>query len=421
MGSDEGGLLLPAAPGEGAGGAEEEEPVFKCWREGNVCIACGEGIPVGALIAPRLPPGEGAAAACPVEDAADAPLVKKGKPKLKVAWLHAACAQRLPPCPKDARPVCMHWKRGECLLGGQCWFRHPDAARGADAGGGRRILHGRRKYVRNDGRANVFRKFLLEKFGEERLRQGSGVLDVAGGKGELGFQFVNLNAVPSTVVDPRPMELAQFSARYTQGMYHRNTFLSKHNTAPFPADPAARAPAPPEHLRIFMDDALLGCLGEAPSDRFEAHFEQTLATALATTWTRKGLESHEDDTDVPEEDPAPAGDGEVPDATPYPHMEDSSAAWGLLRHAACVVGLHPDQAAGGIVDMALKLRVPFAVVPCCVYAKSFPKRKDPEGRQVQSYEQLVAYLAARGPGIRTDRLDFGGKNTVVWWDPASAP
>lgn len=35
------------------------------------------------------------------------------------------------------------------------------------------------------------------------------MLDVAGGKGELSFELVNLNRIWSTVLDPRPLQLAK--------------------------------------------------------------------------------------------------------------------------------------------------------------------------------------------------------------------
>ena len=35
------------------------------------------------------------------------------------------------------------------------------------------------------------------------------------------------------------------------------------------------------------------------------------------------------------------------------------------------VGLHPDEATDAIVDVALQLNIPFAVVPCCVFPNSF--------------------------------------------------
>lgn len=33
------------------------------------------------------------------------------------------------------------------------------------------------------------------------------MLDIAGGKGDLAFELVNLNRIPATVVDPRPLKL----------------------------------------------------------------------------------------------------------------------------------------------------------------------------------------------------------------------
>jgi hypothetical protein len=46
-----------------------------------------------------------------------------------------------------------------------------------------------------------------------------------------------------------------------------------------------------------------------------------------------------------------------------------------LSRASLVVGMHPDQAAGAIVAFATVRGLPFALVPCCVYAKEFPRRK----------------------------------------------
>ncbi len=38
--------------------------------------------------------------------------------------------------------------------------------------------------------------------------------------------------------------------------------------------------------------------------------------------------------------------------------------------------------------------------------------------QVRSYEQFIAYLAAKAPGrIRQGRLDFGGRNIVLYTLP----
>ena len=50
-------------------------------------------------------------------------------------------------------------------------------------------------------------RFLIDTFGRELLKEGSGVLDVAGGKGELGFELLNLNGIKATVVEPRALQL----------------------------------------------------------------------------------------------------------------------------------------------------------------------------------------------------------------------
>ena len=49
--------------------------------------------------------------------------------------------------------------------------------------------------------------------------QGCGVLDVAGGKGQLSFELLNLKGVPTTVVDPRPLNVDKYSASFRMGHY----------------------------------------------------------------------------------------------------------------------------------------------------------------------------------------------------------
>mmetsp|Transcript_79470 Transcript_79470/g.177723 ORF Transcript_79470/g.177723 Transcript_79470/m.177723 type:complete len:83 (+) Transcript_79470:105-353(+) len=64
--------------------------------------------------------------------------------------------------------------------------------------------------------------------------------------------------------------------------------------------------------------------------------------------------------------------------------------------------------------MALALRRPFAVVPCCVYAAQFPRRRLPGGGQVRTYEDLLDYLQSMDPRIRRQTLDIEGKNNVLF-------
>ena len=87
-----------------------------------------------------------------------------------------------------------------------------------------------------------------------------------------------------------------------------------------------------------------------------------------------------------------------------------------------VVGLHPDQATDAAVDFALAHGKPFAVVPCCTYARDFPHRRRPPGPgrpkgggPVTTHAHLVEYLLAKAPGvIKCETLPFEGKNVVVY-------
>lgn len=79
-----------------------------------------------------------------------------------------------------------------------------------------------------------------------------------------------------------------------------------------------------------------------------------------------------------------------------------------------VVGMHADEATEPIVDAAIAAGVPFAVVPCCVFPKSNPDRRGPDGRPVTTTKEFVAYLRAKAGGIRTAFLPFEGRNVIVF-------
>ena len=64
-----------------------------------------------------------------------------------------------------------------------------------------------------------------------------------------------------------------------------------------------------------------------------------------------------------------------------------------LASASLLAGMHPDQATEPIVDAALRLKLPFAIVPCCVFAREFP-RTGVDGFPVTTYAQLLDYLQA---------------------------
>ncbi len=80
-----------------------------------------------------------------------------------------------------------------------------------------------------------------------------------------------------------------------------------------------------------------------------------------------------------------------------------------------IVGLHPDEATGAIVEVAAAHGVPFAVVPCCTYARLFPGRRLPGGRPVRTHRDLCEYLRRQVPGSEVGRLTgIQGKTTVIF-------
>merc|ERR1719239_1051189 len=85
-----------------------------------------------------------------------------------------------------------------------------------------------------------------------------------------------------------------------------------------------------------------------------------------------------------------------------------------LTSVKLIVGLHPDEATEPIVETALALDLPFAVIPCCVFAASFPLRRLKDGSSPSSYEEFLTYLKEKDERTEEERLSFLGKNTVIF-------
>ena len=90
------------------------------------------------------------------------------------------------------------------------------------------------------------------------------------------------------------------------------------------------------------------------------------------------------------------------------------ALGGAIASCDVLVGMHPDQATEPIVDAALRLNKPFAVVPCCVFPDAFPDRVGPDGAPVRTYAQFLEYLRAKDPGIEIAYLPFKGRSRVLY-------
>ncbi|KAG3167417.1 hypothetical protein PI124_g4473 [Phytophthora idaei] len=179
-------------------------------------------------------------------------------------------------------------------------------------------------------RSRIFCDWLVESLGEGRLAAGTGVVDVAGGKGDIPIQLWIQRGIPTTLIDPRPMKL---------GKYNRKLVAKAESTK-----------------GRKMSLQLLRCLDdEALKLRSE-----------------------------------------------------------LFTDCSVFVGMHPDEATEAIIDAALKLGKPFAIVPCCVMSRVFPDRQCQDGTPVDTYDTFVRYLLEKHPSVRREFLPFAGRNQVLY-------
>lgn len=96
-----------------------------------------------------------------------------------------------------------------------------------------------------------------------------------------------------------------------------------------------------------------------------------------------------------------------------------------IKNCSLLRGLHPDQATEPIVTLALRLNVPFAIVPCCVMPSLFPNRVQRRYKNdpVRSYSAFCQYLLDVAPlsddveeqeeEFVVSYLPFVGRNKVI--------
>jgi hypothetical protein len=284
------------------------------------------------------------------------------------------------------------------------------------------------------GKCAAVRRWILSVFGEEYLKCGSGVIDVAGGKGELAFELVNLNGVQVTVVDPRPLRLRRYARKLLFGYYHRNAALGKYNSRP-----QSSTASVPLHMRSYFEVSPANTLIHSegafvyPNMLVDADsFCHEINRAKDVTWTGKGLVHEDSDESIAKDDAGdeededecdlPLGGGEEEDELCGEVVTDVEQGRRLIRGASLVVGLHPDQATEHIVEACLRNRVPFVIVPCCVYGRQFPNRRHPvTGAEVKDYGDLVEYLLAKSSAISCVEMDFEGKNILLYYMGGRTP
>lgn len=208
----------------------------------------------------------------------------------------------------------------------------------------------------------IFARWIVDTYGKELLDRGAGVLDVAGGNGTISRTLMEMG-VRSTLVDPNPR-----CYNYREEGRRNDSDVAREEE----------------------DDD--GGGGKDDDDATTATF---------------GVIPHPLNGDGAD---LTSRDGEIGYA---------------VRNCSFICGLHPDQATEPIVDLALRLNVPFAIVPCCVMPSLFPFRKQRRYNNdpVRSYSAFCRYLLDMAPtsseggeegGFDVDYLPFVGRNKVIY-------
>lgn len=229
------------------------------------------------------------------------------------------------------------------------------------------------------------------------------VADVAGGGGVLSFELHVRHGLGATLCDPAAVSV---SARQL------NTWKNLRKRA------SRAGVGSPEHNAWRRADAWVRTASEEGTRRRREHAERVLRYADV---------SDVDDADWFGDDESAVAGSEAhastrassDDAT-FEHL--ASEFWGDLDGplgdaiARCdvLVGMHPDQATEPVVDAAIALGKPFAVVPCCVFPELFPDRRTADGAPVRTYVEFVDYLVAKHPDAKLGYLPFKGRNRVVY-------
>lgn len=136
------------------------------------------------------------------------------------APLSVAASEAPPAAPSLVRTVCKFFvNTGRCATR-DCSFAHDVAARGewvaerqrerraAAQLDSERLGDPHAAAVKGDKgrRAAIFADWLVATFGAEALNEGTGVCDVAGGRGDLSFELACARGVRCVLVDPRPQQ-----------------------------------------------------------------------------------------------------------------------------------------------------------------------------------------------------------------------
>eukprot|EP00924_Labyrinthula_sp_SR-Ha-C_P003087 maker-scaffold_50-snap-gene-1.12-mRNA-1 protein AED:0.00 eAED:0.00 QI:102/1/1/1/1/1/3/276/340 len=332
--------------------------MFEC-RYNQECFSCKQEIIPGSMMFP----------------------ICEDENRLNRVWIHESCGKKnqqllLP----ERKPFCKHWmKKGRCNLEEKCYFIHPKNVIPNQTPN----TSGRRRKTKNDGRANVFRRWIIENYSDIPFQNGI-ILDVAAGKGHLSFLLSNLHGCESVALEPRNLNLSSYAKRFKYGMFHRGAKFQQTKLRDYNED-VIRV----RHIPMVLTDHFVKCFDSGDKQQILHSIAQSQREAINTQYAIQDRKNSSDSNEC------------------VRVLYDVEEIYSTLQQVKLIVGLHPDAAAEPAIDFARILNVPFAVIPCCVFPKKFNRDR------VKTYEDFIEYLSSK-EDVYTEVLDFPGRNTCIY-------
>ena len=285
-------------------------------------------------------------------------------------------------------------------------------------------------------RVYVYRDFLLSKFPHMTSSSDTAcnILDVAGGRGDLSWILHNIDGINSIIADPRIPN-------------HKSLIKSTEFLLAHPEEAAVRAVegvvthqplakllprlknnnncngqthlSTPFHLRMHVDDNLVETLKRVFSS--DEHLDDERMGIWVEYWHQETCRIEFNKVvygGTPSTDQSHPQKKEIGDAQKRKQqITNSRNAYDTIRSLDYIAGFHPDQATEAAIDLALFLKIPWSVVPCCVFPREFPNRQI-NGSRVKNHSQLIEYLCTKHEKIRKETLSFvetaTAKNVVLY-------
>jgi len=198
----------------------------------------------------------------------------------------------------------------------------------------------------------------------KRLNEGSGVIDVAGGSGHVSMAL-GMAGIRATVVDPREA-VGKLPGR-DRKIWYRALKKARGENKVIQCLPC-------DNPIVVPYSTLRAWFGECPDGANSSH-------------------RHPDKEQI----------------------EVCSAEHDLVSRCSAIVALHPDEATDSIINVAVQRRIPFVIVPCCVFARLFPNRRLlGSNMPVSTYVDLIQYIKSKDVSIEESLLSFDGANIALW-------